>query len=273
MEVFSFLLPPFVMCLILVGIHCYLGLHVLRRGVIFVDLSLAQVASLGSSIALLFHLEHHTFGSYFLSLIFTFIAALYFAWGKKYEKFVSQEVLIALVYAFASSLVILVVNFIAHGSEHIKEILVGKILWVSWSDVMKTGVIYSLVAIVHYIFRKQIFQATYKSHRINSSESAQTDNGILWDFIFYALFGIVITSSVGIAGILLVFSFLVVPALISMQMSTRISRQLFIGWGIGVLLSFVGMLLSYKYDLPAGAILVVVFTITPLVGLPFLKRN
>ena len=260
MEVFNFLLAPFVMCLVLVGIHCYLGLHVLKRGVIFIDLSLAQVASLGSSVALLFHFEHHTAGSYFISLGFTLIAALYFAWGKKYEKVVSQEVLIALVYAFSSSLVILVVNMMAHGSAHIKEILIGKILWVSWEDVLKTAVIYSLVGVIHFYFRKQIM----------SSTKGQAD--IKWDFLFYALFGVVITSSVGIAGILLVFSFLVVPALISMQITKVIKFQLMIGWLIGTILSSTGMILSYVFDLPAGAILVVVFTLVPIVLLPLLAQ-
>lgn len=266
MSAVQFLLAPFIMCLILVGIHCYLGLHVLRRGVIFVDLSLAQVASLGATVALLFHFEHHSWQSYLISLSFTFIAALYFAWGKKYEKYVSQEVLIAIVYAFASSFVVLVVNSLAHGAEHIKEILIGKILWVTWEDVIKTAIIYSFVAVAHFVLRKPLLRATL--HKEEGSEK-----NLLWDFLFYALFGVVITSSVGIAGILLVFSFLVVPALLSMLLSTSLKVQLFIGWIIGTVLSFVGMTLSYKMDLPAGAVLVVVFTLVPIVALPFLGRS
>lgn len=263
MEALIFLLPPFFMCIVLIGIHCFLGLHVLRRGIIFIDLSLAQVASLGSSMALLFHLEHHTLGSYFFSLAFTFLAALYFAWGKRYEKAVPQEVLIALVYAFSSALVILVVNMMAHGAEHIKEILIGKILWVSWTEVIRTAIIYAIVALIYYIFRKQILNSTL----------AKNQKNIIWDFLFYALFGVVITSSVGYAGILLVFSFLVVPALISMQLAKSISKQMLIGWGIGLILSFVGMFLSYQFDLPAGALLVVVFTLVPIVLLPFFGRK
>lgn len=262
MEVLSFLAAPFTMCLILVGIHCYLGLHVLKRGVIFVDLSLAQVASLGSTVALLFHLDHHSGLNYFISLGFTFVAAGYFAWAKKYEKYISQEVLIALVYAFASSAVILVVNMMAHGAEHIKEILVGKILWVTWSDVLKTAAIYSIVAVIHFIFRKKIIASTIDSE--NSSA--------FWDFIFFALFGVVITSSVGIAGILLVFSFLVVPALISSSLVKSLKGQLILGWIIGTILSFIGMSLSYFYDLPAGAIIVVVFTLLPILAMPFILK-
>lgn len=263
MEAINFLLPPFVMCLVLVGIHCYLGLHVLKRGVIFIDLSLAQVASLGSTVALLFHLEHHSLGSYFVSLGFTLIAASYFAWGKRFESFVSQEVLIALVYAFSSALIVLVVNMMAHGAEHIKEILIGKILWVTWADVIKTASIYTVVAAIHFTFRKEILKS--------SVAKRSGDKYLFWDFIFYALFGVVITSSVGTAGILLVFSFLVVPALIALQVTKTIKKQLIVGWSLGILLCFVGMILSYKLDLPAGAIMVVVFTAVPIFLLPFLK--
>ncbi len=264
MEVVNFLLPPFVMCLVLVGIHCYLGIHVLKRGVIFVDLSLAQVASLGSTIAILFHFEHHSLGSYFISLGSTFLAALYFSWGKKFQNFVSQEVLIALVYALASSLVVLVVNSMAHGAEHIKEILIGKILWVSWDEVIKTGLIYSIVGLVHFIFRKQILRSTLKSEG--------DDVQMFWDFLFYALFGVVITSSVGIAGILLVFSYLVVPALLSSQITSNISKQLLLGWGIGAILCSLGMFLSYYFDQPAGAVMVVVFTGVPILFLGLVPK-
>lgn len=261
MEVIDFLLAPFVMCLILVGIHCYFGLHVLRRGIIFIDLSLAQVASLGSSVALLFHFEHESLGSYFISLGFTLFAASYFAWANKFKKNIPPETLIALVYAFSSALVILVVNYIAHGTEHIKEILIGKILWVTWSEVIKTAAIYSVVAAVHYIFRKQI---------INTSFNKSLQTNYFWNFIFYALFGIVITSSVSIAGILLVFAFLVVPALLSLNIVSSIKSQLMIGWAIGIFLCLIGMILSYKLDLPAGAVLVVVFTSVPLLFLPLI---
>ena len=131
MEVLTFFLPPFFMCLILVGIHCYMGLHVLRRGVIFVDLSLAQVAGLGTTTALLLGIEDDSSASYFVSLAHTFAAAALFAWARKVESKMSQEILIGIVYALASALVVLNVNNLSHGAEHIKEILVGRILWVS----------------------------------------------------------------------------------------------------------------------------------------------
>jgi zinc/manganese transport system permease protein len=265
MDVLVFFLAPFTMCLILVGINCYLGLHVLRRGVIFVDLSLAQVAGLGSTVALLFHIEHDSPWSYFVSLGHTLLAAALFAWARRYEKKISQEVLIGLVYALASALVVLVVHNLSHGAEHIKEILIGKIMWVSWEDVVQTGCIYSLVALIHYIFRKQIFAVTM---------GEKVENKGMWDFLFFALFGVVITSSVGIAGILLVFSLLIVPALMSTFFAQTVKSRLMLGWGIGFLVSIVGMMVSYKLDLPAGAVLVVCFTLLPLLSLLFLNpRN
>ncbi|MDC1174914.1 iron chelate uptake ABC transporter family permease subunit [Bacteriovoracaceae bacterium] len=263
MEVLKFFLPPFFMCLILVGIHCYMGIHVLKRGVIFVDLSLAQVAGLGTTVALLFHIEHHSTGSYFISLAHTFVVAGLFAWARKVERKISQEVLIGVVYALASALVILVVNNLAHGAEHIKEILVGRILWVSWDDVIKTAVIYSLVACIHYTFRKQIIAVSF---------GGKVKNRAFWDFIFFALFGVVITSSVGVAGILLVFSFLIVPALVSSFFKNRMRDQLIFGWVFGFFVCILGMFLSYKLDLPGGAILVVCFTIIPIIMLPFLSK-
>jgi zinc/manganese transport system permease protein len=264
MEILTFFLPPFFMCLILVGIHCYLGLHVLKRGVIFVDLSLAQVAGLGSTVALLFSIEHHSTASYFVSLGHTFAAAGLFTWARKVEDKISQEILIGLVYALASALVILVVNHLSHGPEHIKEILVGRILWVSWDDVIKTGLIYSVVAGIHYFFRNQIIAVSF---------GEKVSNRAFWDFVFFALFGVVITSSVGVAGILLVFSFLIVPALISTFFMSGMKDRLVFGWIIGFFVSILGMVLSYKWDLPAGAILVVCFTIIPILILPFLDRN
>jgi zinc/manganese transport system permease protein len=264
MDVLTFFFAPFVMCLILVGIHCYLGLHVLERGVIFVDLSLAQVAGLGTTVSLLFGVEHHSASSYFISLIHTLIAASLFAWARKVESKISQEVLIGIVYALASALVVLVVHNLAHGSEHIKEILVGRILWISWDDVFKTGGIYSIVGLVHYYFRDKIIAVTY---------GRDVENKVFWDFLFFALFGVVITSSVGIAGILLVFSFLIVPAFLSTLFKTSIKERLFLGWGFGFVICILGLVLSYKLDLPAGAVLVVCFTIIPILSLPFLSKG
>jgi zinc/manganese transport system permease protein len=262
-EVIIFFAAPFAMCLTLVGIHCYLGLHVLQRGIIFIDLSLAQVACLGSTVALLLHFEHHSAGAYFISLLFTFFASGLFAYGKRKERYISQEVLIGVVYALASGAVVLVVDSIAHGAEHLKELLIGRVLWITWPEVFKTALIYSVVGIIHFLTRKNM---------IALSEGRLVKNALWWDFLFYGLFGVVITSSVNVAGLLLVFSFLIVPALLGTFFFQDLKSRLFFGWILGFFLCVLGMALSYYKDWPAGAVLVVCFTALPVLSLPFLKK-
>lgn len=255
MEAIEFLTMPFLMCLLLVGIHCYLGLHVLARGVIFVDLSLAQVAALGATVAMFFGLEGDSTGTYFVSLAATFFASGLFAIARRYENIFSQEAIIGVVYALGSAAVVLIVDRMAHGSEHIKELLIGKVLWVSRDDIVKTAIIYSGVGLVHAIFYKKF---------IALSMGQDTANSGMWDFLFYCLFGVVITSSVRIAGVLQVFSFLIVPALVSSIYFKSILARLAFGWALGLVLCFIGMAFSYLLDFPSGAFIVVCFTIVPV---------
>ncbi|MBS1961601.1 MAG: metal ABC transporter permease [Bdellovibrionales bacterium] len=267
MDAIRFLAAPFVMCLILAGIHCYLGLHVLARGVIFVDLSLAQVAAFGATLAVLWGFDHHSPATYFVSLGSTFLAAALFALARRHEKLFSQEAIIGIVYAFASAAVVLTVDKIAHGAEHIKDLLVGQVLWVTWHDVVKTALIYGAVSIVHYVFRKPLLAVSFGNHEAGNGK---------WDFLFYALFGVVITSSVSLAGVLQVFAYLIVPAVVGTLFFTTIRARLLFGWALGFALSFLGMLLSYLWDLPAGAFIVVCFAAVPVILLllsPVLKLS
>jgi zinc/manganese transport system permease protein len=263
-----FLAAPFFMCLILAGIHCYLGLHVLARGVIFVDLSLAQVAAFGATLGVLMGLDHHSGATYFISLGSTFAAAALFAMARRHEKVFSQEAIIGIVYALASAAVILVVDRVAHGAEHIKELLVGQVLWVTWADVFKTALIYGVVSIIHYVFRRQLLASSFSGHH----------NG-KWDFLFYALFGVVITSSVSLAGVLQVFAYLIVPSVVGTLFFESIRARLLFGWALGFVLSFLGLFLSYIWDLPAGAFIVVCFASLPVLllllspWLPFSRKT
>ena len=264
MEAAVFLAAPFTMCLILAGIHCYLGLHVLARGVIFVDLSLAQVAAFGATLAILFGFDHHSLTTYFISLAATFCVAALFAMARRHEKLFSQEAIIGIVYALASAAVVLVVDKLAHGAEHIKDLLVGQVLWVTWHDVWKTSLIYGAVSVVHFLFRKPLLTASF-------GRATGATGG--WDFLFYALFGVVITSSVSVAGVLQVFAYLIVPAVVGTLFFQTIRARLLFGWALGFVLSFLGLFLSYVWDLPAGAFIVVLFAALPVVLLlisPFL---
>ena len=254
MEVVTFLSLPFLMCLILAGIHCYLGFHVLERGVIFVDLSLAQVAAFGSTLALLLGFGSQEWQGYIIPLMCTFVAALLFSRARAMEKKIPQEAIIGITYALGSAAVVLVLNEMSHGTEHIKSLLVGQVLWVGWSDIVKVSLIYGGVALIHFVFHKRFFAAS--RGELGSKQG-------LWDFFFYALFGVVITSSVKIAGVLQVFAYLIVPSVLANTWFSKFSHKLVFGWIVGFTLSAIGMSWSYVSDLPSGAAIVVCFTIVP----------
>ncbi|GAC1660691.1 MAG: metal ABC transporter permease [Candidatus Acidiferrum sp.] len=252
---FEFLLPAFVASLILTGIHAYLGVHVVERGVIFVDLALAQIAALGATVAIVAGMDPHGRSSYWISLCFTFLGAGIFAFARTRRGHIPQEAFIGIAYAVASATAILLMSKATGETEHLKDMLVGNILAVSWADVRKTALLYGLVGIFHYIFRKK-FLLISKSH----AEAEKTGLNVrFWDFLFYASFGFVVTSSVAIAGVLLVFCYLIVPSVGAMLFADRIGTRLAIGWTMGTLVSALGVYLSSQIDLPTGATIVVTF--------------
>jgi zinc/manganese transport system permease protein len=254
----QFLAAPFVASLILTGIHSYLGVHVVERGVIFVDLSLAQIAALGGTIALLLPIsggDAHSPAVYWISLAFTFIGAFVFSTIRVRRARIPQEAIIGICYAVASAAAILAMSKATSESEHLKDMLVGNILAVSWFDVGKTAALYGAVGIFHFIFRKQ-FLAISMDHK-----KAEV-NGVsvkMWDFLFYASFGFVVTSSVAIAGVLLVFCYLIVPSVAAMLYADSIGKRLAIGWTMGTVVSALGVYLSLMLDLPTGATIVCTF--------------
>src|SRR6202023_1873203 len=213
MEILQFLILPFLASLILTGIHAYLGVHVVERGVIFVDLALAQIAALGATIAILVGMDPHGTGAYWMSLGFTFIGAAVFAFARTRRGHIPQEAFIGIAYAVASAAAILAMSKATGETEHLKDMLVGNILAVSRHDVIKTAVLYGCIGLFHFIFRKK-FLAISLNH--DNAEKLGI-NVRLWDFLFYASFGFVVTSSVAIAGVLLVFCYLVVPSVGAMQ--------------------------------------------------------
>jgi zinc/manganese transport system permease protein len=246
---------PFLECLVLVGIHSYLGIHVIKRKVIFVDLALAQIAALGTIVAFLFGLHPHTAGAYVFSLLFTFIGAAVFSLTRLRQTKIPQEAVIGLVYALAAAVSILIIDRAPHGAEHIKEILTGTILWVKWQSVAVAALVYLGVGVFHYIFRDKFLLIS------NNSEQAyrQGVSVRLWDFLFYISFGLVITVSVNTAGVLLVFVFLVVPAIMAIMITDNLFHKLLIGWGAGTVVSFLGLFASYTYDFPTGPMVVAVY--------------
>ena len=255
MDMFLFLLAPFVASLILTGIHAYLGVHVVERGVIFVDLALAQIAALGATVAILVGMSPHGAGSYWISLAFTFIGAAIFAFARTRRGRIPQEAFIGIAYAVASGAAILLMSKATGETEHLKDMLVGNILAVSWGEVRKTALLYGAVGLFHYIFRKKFLLISMN----HGKEENLGFNVRLWDFAFYASFGFVVTSSVAIAGVLLVFCYLIVPSVAAMLFADRIGPRLAIGWTMGTLVSALGCFLSVWGDLPTGATIVVSF--------------
>jgi zinc/manganese transport system permease protein len=251
----EFLLPAFVASLILTGIHAYLGVHVVERGVIFVDLALAQIAALGATVAIVADMDPHGRGSYWISLGFTFLGAAIFALARSRRGHIPQEAFIGIAYAVASATAILLMSKATGETEHLKDMLVGNILAVSWAEVKKTALLYGAVGIFHYIFRNKFLLIS-----LNHGKAEQSGVNVrFWDFLFYASFGFVVTSSVAIAGVLLVFCYLIVPSVGAMLFADRIGSRLAIGWTMGTLVSALGVYLSAQIDLPTGATIVVTF--------------
>jgi zinc/manganese transport system permease protein len=271
----EFLAAPFVASLILTGIHAYLGVHVVERGVIFVDLSLAQIAALGATIAILMPFSNgdpHAPVVYWISLAFTFIGAGVFSTIRGHRARIPQEAIIGICYAVASAAAILAMSKATSESEHLKDMLVGNILAVSWPEVGKTAALYGAVGLFHYIFRHRFLAISMDPKRAE----AEGISIRLWDFLFYASFGFVVTSSVAIAGVLLVFCYLIVPSVAAMLYAERIGKRLAIGWSMGTIVSALGVYLSLQLDLPTGATIVCTFGLVLIIMAavrPLIRRN
>lgn len=255
MEILPFLVLPFLASLILTGIHAYLGVHVVERGVIFVDLALAQIAALGAVVAILMGVDPHGGGSYWISLAFTFLGAVVFALVRGRPLHIPQEAIIGISYAVASGAAVLAMSKATGETEHLEHMLVGNILAVSGPEVARTAALYAVIGLFHFIFRKKFLL-------ISTNPKAAEAQGLsirFWDFLFYASFGFVVTWAVAIAGVLLVFCYLIVPSVGAMLFADRIGPRLAIGWTMGTLVSALGVWLSVELDLPTGATIVCTF--------------
>ncbi len=251
---------PFAACLILTGIHAYLGIHVIARKVIFVDIALAQIAALGATVAFLLGYDPHSAGAYWFSLSFAVLAAAVFASTRTRHERVPQEAVIGLTYAVASATAILLADASPHGAEHLKDLMAGSIVWVTPAQVIRTGILYALIGSFHYFYRRRFLLISLDPERA----FAEGIRVRLWDFLFYLSFGVVITSSVQIAGVLLVFCYLVAPAVFAVMFADGLRARLALGWSLGLVVSAVGLVISY--DRPSGPVLMVCFATVLLAG-------
>ena len=246
--------------LVLAGIHAYLGFHIVRRGVLFVDLALAQMAALGMALGLALGREHDDVGSYLLALGMTFVGAALFAWLRGRARAVPLEAFIGIVFATAQAAVFLVLEKSPSGPEHLKETLVGSLFTVDPRHIAGVAALYAVLGAVHWFLRKPFFEIT------QDPEGAERRGRkmFFWDFLFYATFGLVVTSAVQIAGVLLVFGFLVIPAVAGLMASSRTGVALTVGWIFGFTASVVGLLGSVTLDMPAAPSILV--TLTAMLG-------
>ncbi len=243
---------PLLACLLLPGLLVYLGLHIVRREIIFVDLALAQVAALGTCTGILLHYDASSWSTYALSLGFTFVGAAIFTMTRTHNHRVPQEALIGIVYVVTAALGILLLSRSPEGNEELRRTLIGEVLLVTPGQVMRTFALYVVIGVVHWIFRKKFFAISFEPDRAEAEGLSIR----WWDFLFYAMFGWVVTSFVQIGGVLLVFSFLIVPAVVANFLAHGLGTKLLIGWVTATVASVAGLYASYVLDLPTGAAIV-----------------
>ncbi len=244
------ILPPVVAGLVILSIHAYLGLHVLARGVIFVDLAFAQIAALGTTVAVLIGYHNPTVQILF-ALGFTLVGALIFSFTRMEDSIVPQEAIIGITYIVASATVILLAGFTAEGAEHIQETMTGSLIWVGWPQIGKMALPYAVIGAIHYVFRRNFLAVTLAPEKARSVR--------LWDFLFYVMFGIVIAFSVELAGVLMVFSTLVIPGVIAFFFTHRLSYALLVAWIAGTVAIVGGIGASFYWDVATGPLLVCTF--------------
>jgi zinc/manganese transport system permease protein len=264
------LLWPFVAGLLLTAIHAWFGLHVLARGVVFVDLSLAQMAALGLTVAILAGHGVQSEGGYWYALAFALAGAILFALVRAYEHSIQQEAIIGIVYAVSASLGVLALDRAPQGAEHIKQLMIGSILTVTPEEMGAIAALYAVVGLLHFAFRRALVEVSFEPQLA----AAHGRRVFLWDIVFYGSFALVVTSSVRVAGVLLVFAYLIVPAALAGLLTAVLRRRLVIAWALGALLTAAGLVASWEWDLPTGPAIVSAFgAATALVGLAFaLKR-
>jgi zinc/manganese transport system permease protein len=259
---------PLVACLLLPGILVYYGLHIIRREVIFVDLALAQVATLGTCVCLYLGHEADDPHNYFWSLGFTLAGALLFTFTRPSKRArVPQEALIGIIYVVAAAAGILLLSKSPHGKEELQKTLVGDLLTVSWAEIWKTAALYAVIGVVHFVFRRKFIALSFDHERAEQSGMRVR----LWDFLFYALFGLIVTSFVQVGGVLMVFSYLIVPAACGTYLANSLSARLALGWVVATLASVGGLYASFKLDVPTGAAIVCALGVALMLAVVLVK--
>ncbi|MFO7852298.1 MAG: metal ABC transporter permease [Bacteroidota bacterium] len=273
----SFILLPFIGCILIVLINVYFGIHVIKREIIFIDIALASIAALGSAVGMvLFNIGHdehspgdHGLMPYIFSLAFISLASLAFTLLRHKKIPIPLEALIGIAYAVATTLVVIILDKGAGGDVHIHDMLVGTILWITAPKLIRLVVVVLIVGVFHIVFRKKFLNLTNTFHDPESKIGRRK----LWDFLFYFSFGLVVVEAVNIAGILTVFAFLILPASLSVIITDKWTSKLIIGWISGIVASFAGLLLSLKLDVPSAPVIITLLGIILLLGYLYYKLS
>jgi zinc/manganese transport system permease protein len=260
MEALNFLIYPFLGCMLLILIHAYFGIHILERGVIFLDLSLAQFIALGIAFSFLF--GHESSGQYIFAIIFAVIGASILSFSRQISRFVNIEAFIGVLYVFSLAGSVLILDRTPHGLEEFQAIMNGNILWLTAKDILHAFVLYTAIGTFQFIFRKKFFALSYGA-----------EYRYFWEFLFFLSFAFVLVSSVQVAGILQVFSFLVIPALIGRLYTKEPSKILVAGWAIGLLASVFGVFFSYRLDIPTAPLIVASLSVAFFITLAWRSRK
>jgi zinc/manganese transport system permease protein len=261
---------PIVACLLLPWLLVYLGLHVVQRGIIFIDIAMAQMASLGICVAVLLKLDPDSNTTFAISLGFTLIGAAIFSFAGKRASQIPQEAVIGISYVVAAAASVLLLSRAAEGDEEIKNMLVGNILLVTPQEVLKCFGLFAYVALFHAMYAKRFLLVSFDRDKA-FSEGLKVR---WWDFLFYASFGLVVTSFVRIAGVLLVFTYLIVPAVCGINLASTFRKRLLAGWIIALIGGVAGLMWSFYSDLPSGAAIVCTFgVLLVLVSLAGLMKS
>ncbi len=247
---FTFMAAPAVACLILVLVLTFFGCHVLKREIIFVDISLAQLAALGTTVAFILEIDLDSPISLLLSLLFILMGGVFFAFTRTLSPRVPQEAVIGIIYVVGASFGLLLVANAPHGAEHLKALLNGSILWITWPGTAKLALACALVFIP--VWRNRVRLEQQSEHYRGAPDRFD----FKLDFLFYTALGLVIVFSVRTAGIFLIFSFLILPAVCGALFFSSLTQQFLAGSVVGVLTSWLGLILSFYLDLPTGATLV-----------------
>ena len=258
------LLPPLAAAIVILLTHAYFGLHIIQREVIFVDLALAQIAALGTTVAFLLGTVDGSVAAYAFAFGFTLLGALIFSLTRLEDSPVPQEAIIGITFVVASAAVILLASFSAEGSEHVSETLTGSLIWVNWSTVLKMTATYAAIMLFHFLMRRRMLATTFAPERVQRLRS--------WDFVFYATFGFTITASVQVTGVLVVFSMLVIPAVVAFFYARTFARALLLAWASGAIAIVAGLAISFTADVTTGPVLVCCFGLVLLVALAFRPR-